>query len=516
MDGGGWTAGGSKEDAGSISIFRPLSSVFCLLSSAFCLPSPLASPLHVTAPPSAFPSETYAARRSALATAVGEGLIVLPGHAPAPMNYAGNVYPFRQDGSFLYYAGLDEPGLALTLDASTGEATLFGYDPTMDDLVWEGHAESLADRAARAGIQRTASQDELASELSAARGAGRTVHLLPPYRGETRLLLAKALGVTSDALQFSESLMAAVIAQRMVKSDEEIAELEAALEITARMHLTAMRMAQPGRTEFGVAAALESVAGAAGSYPSFPIILTRKGEVLHGLPRLGATFESGDMMLTDAGAVSPRGRYAGDITRVSPVGGTFSTQQRGLYDTVLAGQMAAIDAVRPGVPYREVHDLAARVMVEGLVRLGVMRGDPAEAVAAGAHTLLFVHGLGHALGLDVHDMEALGEDRVGYDSEFKRSSEFGTRFLRFARRLETGYVITVEPGLYFIDPLIDQWKAAGTHSAFIDYVELDRWRGIGGIRIEDDVLVTPAGARVLGPGIPKQPEEVEAIVQGGI
>jgi Xaa-Pro aminopeptidase len=404
----------------------------------------------------------------------------------------------------------------MTLDASTGEATLFGHDPTMDDIVWEGHAASLAERAARAGIDRTAPEDALDSAIATARAAGREVHVLPPYRGETRLRLAKALGVEPDALPASDALIAAVIPQRLVKSDAEVAELEEALEITARMHLTAMRMAQPGRTEFEVAAAIEAVASAAGSYPSFPSIVTRKGEVLHGLPRLGATFESGDLMLTDAGGVSPRGRYAGDITRVSPVGGTFSERQRGLYETVLAGQMAAIDAIRPGVPYREVHDLAARVMVEGLVRLGVMRGDPAEAVAAGAHTLLFVHGLGHALGLDVHDMEALGEDRVGYDAEFKRSTEFGTRFLRFARRLEVGYVMTVEPGLYFIDPLIDQWKAAGTHAAFIDYDELDRWRGIGGVRIEDDVLVTPAGARVLGPGIPKTPDRVEAVVQGGI
>jgi Xaa-Pro aminopeptidase len=279
--------------------------------------------------------------------------------------------------------------------------------------------------------------------------------------------------------------------------------MEEALELTARMHAVAARMAEPGRTEFEVAAAMEAEVVGAGSYVSFPIILTRKGEVLHGLPRLGATFRAGDMMLADAGAVSRRGRYAGDITRVFPVGGDFTERQRGLYDAVLAGQLAAIAAIRPGVPYRDVHDLAARVMVEGLVGLGVMRGDPAEAVAAGAHTLFFVHGLGHALGLDVHDMEALGEDRVGYDDEFKRSTEFGTRFLRFARRLETGYVITVEPGLYFIDPLIDQWKAAGTHAAFIDYAELDAWRGIGGIRIEDDVLVTDEGCRVLGPGIPK-------------
>ena len=465
-------------------------------------------------PQSAFSPETYSARRRALAGAVGDGLIVLPGNAAAPMNYAANVYSFRQDGSFLYYAGLDEPGLALTIDAATGESTLYGYDPTMDDVVWEGHAESLASRAGRAGADRAAPADALAGDAAAARRAGRAVHVLPPYRGDTRLLLAGLLNAPTGELPGSPALIDAVIAQRLVKSDDEVAELEVALDLTAQMHLAAMRLAQPGRTEFEVAAALEEVAGAAGSYPSFPIILTRKGEVLHGQPRLGATFEAGDLMLTDAGAVSPVGRYAGDITRVSPVGGRFSERQRGVYDAVLRGQMAAIDAVRPGVPFREVHDLTAQIMVEGLVDLGVMRGDPAEAVAAGAHTLFFVHGLGHALGLDVHDCEALGEDRVGYDEEFKRSTEFGTRFLRFARRLKPGYVMTVEPGLYFIDPLIDQWKAAGTHAAFIDYDEIEHWRGLGGVRIEDDVLVTETGVRVLGPGIPKVASEVEMVVTG--
>ena len=464
--------------------------------------------------PSGFAPETYAARRRALARAVGDGLIVLPGNDLAAMNYAANPYPFRQDGSFLYYAGLDEPGLALAVDAGTGEATLYGHDPTMDDVVWEGPLDSLAVRAARAGIARTAPTEDLDADVAAARAAGRAVHVLPPYRGEQKLRLARLLGAAPDEVAPSEALMDAVIAQRLVKTDGEVAAIEEALDVTAAMHRAAMRLAHPGRTEFEVAAAVEAVAAARGSYPSFPPIVSRRGEVLHNHPT-AYTLQAGDLLLVDAGGVAPTTRYAGDITRTMPVGGRFDERQRAVYETVLRAQLAAIDATRPGVPWREVHDVSARVIVEGLQDLGLMRGDPGEAVAAGAHALFYAHGLGHAMGLDVHDLEGLGEDRVGYDDEFRRSDQFGTRFLRFARRLQEGYVMTVEPGVYFIGPLVEQWRAEGRFSDFIDYDEAARWVGLGGVRIEDDVVVTAGGCRVLGPGIPKAPDEVEAEVQAG-
>lgn len=462
----------------------------------------------------AFPPETYAARREALARAVGQGLIVLPGHAHAPMNYAGNVYPFRQDGSFLYYAGLDAPGLALALDAETGAATLFGHDPTIEDVVWEGPLAPLAERAAAAGIGRTAPPEALADVIGAARAQGRTVHLLPPYRAETRLALGRALGAAPEALPVSDTLVDAVVAQRLVKSDAEVAEIERALEIAAAMHRLAMRRAQPGRSEWQIAGGMEGLAIGEGSYPSFPVILTRRGEVLHNHPT-PARLEAGDLLLADAGAVSPAGRYAADVTRVTPVGGRFSERQRALYDVVLAAQAAAIAGMRPGVPFRDLHLLAARVIAEGLTALGLMKGDPAEAVAEGAHALFFPHGLGHALGLDVHDMEALGEDRVGYDAAHRRSAQFGLRALRFARPLAAGYVLTVEPGVYLIGPLVAQWRAERRLEAFLDYDAIAAWVGLGGIRIEDDVLVTEDGARVLGPEIPKAPEAVEAEVQAG-
>lgn len=461
----------------------------------------------------AFPPDTFAARRDALARAVGSGLVVLPGNPPAPMNYRANVYPFRQDGSFRYYAGLNDPDLALTLDADTGEATLYGHDPTVDDVVWEGPLPSLADRAASAGITRTAPPEALAEAVAQARASGRTVHVLPPYRAETRLALAAMLGVAPDAVAPSRVLVEAVVAQRLVKTDAEVAEIETAVGLAAEMHRLAMRLAQPGRTEVEIAARMEACAAAHGSHPSFPIILTRRGEVLHN-HATGARLEAGDLMLADAGATAASG-YVADLTRVAPVGGRFQPRQLDIYETVLAAQEAAIAACRPGVPFADVHRLASTRLAEGLVALGLLRGAASDIVEAGAHALFFPHGLGHAMGLDVHDMEALGEDHVGYGAEATRSTQFGTAYLRFGRPLREGYVMTVEPGLYFIDALMDQWAAERRHADFVVYDALDAWRGTGGVRIEDDIVVTADGCRVLGPPLPKRAAEVEAEVQSG-
>ena len=458
----------------------------------------------------AFSPDTFAARRAALARALGSGLAVIPGNGPAPMNYAGNVYAFRQDGTFRYLTGLDDPGLALLLDADTGEATLFGHDPTVDDVVWEGPLPALAERAASAGIARTAAPDAVGAAVGAALAAGRTVHTLPAYRGETREGLA-AWGAPAAP---SEALVHAVIAQRLVKTADEVAEIEEAVGIAREMHRLAMRLAQPGTTEAEVAGRMEGLALSRGSHPSFPIILTRRGEVLHN-HATRAPLQAGDLMLADAGAAAPDSGYVSDITRTSPVGGRFSSRQRMVYDTVLAAQEAAIAACRPGVPFADVHRLAALRLTEGLVEMGLLRGAPDEIVDAGAHALFFPHGLGHAMGLDVHDMEALGEDRVGYGDEATRSTQFGTAYLRFGRPLREGYVMTVEPGLYFVDALMDQWAAERRHEAFVAYDTIDGWRGTGGVRIEDDIVVTADGCRILGPAIPKRAEDVEAEVQAG-
>ena len=461
-----------------------------------------------------FAPETYAARRSALASAVGDGLIVLLGNGDAPMNYAGNLYPFRQDGSFLYYGGLDAPHLALTIDAETGEATLYGHDPTLDDVIWEGPMAALSDRAASVGISQTAGPDALATAVAAARQSGRAVHVLPPYRGDAKIRLGEMLEQDARSIRASERLVDAVVAQRLVKSDEEVAEIERAVALAAEGHRLAMRLAQPGTTEQAIAAAITGHFAAAGGFASFPILLTKRGETLHN-HATDAELAAGDLLLVDTGAVVDGTRYVSDVTRVSPVGGTFSERQRAVVEVVIAAQEAAIDGMAPGVPFRDLHRLAALTLTRGLQDLGLMTGDAEEAVAAGAHALFFPHGLGHAMGLDVHDMEGLGEDRVGYDDAFQRSEQFGTASLRFGKRLAPGYVMTVEPGCYVIPPLIDAWQAAGRHAAFIDYDALAGWRDFGGVRIEDDVLVTEDGHRVLGPAIPKAPDAVEAVVRSG-
>ena len=457
---------------------------------------------------------TFTERRAALVRALPDGLIVLLGNGPAPMNYAANVYPFRQDGSFLYYTGIDAPGFALAIDAEAAQSTLFGREATTEDRVWDGDRPSVRERAAAAGMVRTATPDGLADAVAKARRAGQTVHVLPPYRAEGRLALAELLGVAPDEVEPSDALVDAVVGQRLVKTEAEVAEIERAVGIAAEMHATAMRTAQPGTTELEVQAAVVAAAARHGSYPPFPPIVTVRGEVAHH-QATGHALREGDLLLHDAGAVAPGTLYAADITRVSPVGGAFTDRQRAVYQVVLDAQQACIAACAPGVSFRDVHDLASATIARGLVGLGLLRGDPDEIVAAGAHALFFTHGLGHPMGLDVHDMEGLGEDRVGYGDEAARSDQFGTRYLRFARALRPGHVMTVEPGVYVNAALIEAWRSEGRHAAFVDYDEAERWVGFGGVRIEDDVLITDDGARVLGPGIPKTVAEVEAAVQEG-
>lgn len=462
-----------------------------------------------------FSPATYAARRAALASAVPDGLIVLLGNDAAPMNYPANHYAFRQDGSFRYYAGANAPGLALTVDADSGEATLYGREATMEDRVWDGERPSVAERAAAADIPNTAPPEALAEAVRRARQSGRAVHVLPPYRGAQWLRLAELLDVPPDAVEVSDVLTDAVIAQRLVKTREEVGEIEHAISIADEMHRTAMWMARPGQTEFEVAAAVEAAATSRGSYLSFPAIITTRGEVPHHHAG-NHVLEEGELLLHDAGCVAPDSGYCSDITRVSPVGGAFSERHRAIYDLVLKAQEACIDACAPGVAFREIHDLASTTLAAGLVDLGLLKGDPDDMVANGAHTLFFHHGLGHPMGLDVHDLEGLGEDRVGYAEEATRSTQFGTKYLRFARALQPGHVMTVEPGLYFNAVLIDLWRSEGRYADVVDYDEAQKWVGFGGVRIEDDVLITDDGHRVLGPDIPKQPEGVEAVVQSGM
>jgi Xaa-Pro aminopeptidase len=458
-----------------------------------------------------FDASVYAARRDRLAADLGSGLALFLGNVETPMNYAANTFPFFQDGSFLYFWGLDRPGLAALVDAETGHSAIYGDDFTLDDIVWMGPQTPLAEQAARAGVTRTAPLAALAGALAEASRQGRRVYVLPQYRADRVLEVARLLGIDAGAVgdAVSEAFVNAVITQRSVKAPEEIAEIDVAVGITRDMHLLAMRLSRPGAVEREVAGAMEGLAIARGGRIAFPVIFSVRGETLHNHDH-GNRMEAGQIAVNDSGAESAR-HYAGDITRTIPIGGRFVGAQRDLYRAVLNAQMRAIEAIRPGVPYRDVHLLAARSLAGDLAALGCLRGDLDAAVGAGAHALFFPHGLGHMLGLDVHDMEALGEDRVGYDDTVRRSAQFGLSALRLGKTLQPGFVLTVEPGLYLIPALIDQWKAEQRLAEFIDYAAVDRLRHAGGIRIEDNVVVTETGCRVLGPPIPKALDEVEAL-----
>lgn len=457
-----------------------------------------------------FTAQTYQQRRARLKKDIGSGLVLFLGNEEVGMNYTANVYPFRQDSTFLYFWAVDQPGVAALIDIDADTETLIGDEATMADVVWSGPLPTLAEQGAAAGVTRTASPASLAAQLCAAVAQGRTVHYLAPYRARHTLALAEWLGLAPGEVKSQRSLAfhKAVVAQRSYKDAAEVAEMERAVEVSRAMYAAAMRAARPGRFEYEVVASIAQAAGAAGATYSFPPICSVHGETLHN-PHYRNRMAAGDVLVLDSGAETAS-HYASDITRTLPIGGTFTPQQRLIYDMVLRAQVSAIAAVKPGVPYRDIHLGAARSFVTDLTAAGLMKGDPDAAVAAGAHALFFPHGLGHMIGLDVHDMENLGEDLVGYGPGFTRSTQFGLGYLRLARTLEPGFVLTVEPGLYFIPALIDQWQADGTCADFLNFTEIAKFRDARGCRIEDDVLVTAAGGRVLGPPIPKTAAEVEA------
>ncbi len=456
-----------------------------------------------------FDSKIYAARRAALRRRFKTGVILLVGNSDAPMNYAHNTYPFIQDGSFNYFFGLLQPDLAGVIDVDSGEDWLFGSDHDIEDVVWTGPLPTLADRALRIGVTRTWSLASLADWLQKVTDTGRSIHYPPPYRFQTRAILGDLLNrpAASVASGASSELVREIVALREIKGAEEVDEMESALEVTARMHLCAMASTRPGVYEYEVVGKMEGILRGYGLNLAYPIIFSRRGEVLHNTLH-NNRLEAGDLVVNDSGASSTIG-YASDITRTLPVGGRFNGRQREIYDIVYDAQRAAIAAARRGVLYADLHKLAAKVLVEGLISLGLFRGDPWEIVETGAYAIILQAGLGHQIGLDVHDMEALGEDAVGYDDEIKRSLLFGMNRLRLGKRLRLGMAVTVEPGIYFIPQLIDWWRHQGKFTEFINYDRVGTYANFGGVRIEDDVLVTIEGARILGPPIPSTAAEVE-------
>ncbi len=458
-----------------------------------------------------FRPETYQQRRKKLKSLVKKGVCLFPGNTDSPMNYKANVYPFRQDSTFLYFFGLDSPGLAAVMDLDEGQDIIFGDDVTLEDIIWVGPQPKLKDRAAAVGIRQVKPFSSLQDYLEKVRNQGRPIHFLPSYRAETSLQLAGYLGMAPAELKSAASLelIKAVVALRSVKSPEEIKEIEKALSVTREMYLAAIPRVKPGAREQEVLAFMEMVLRANGLSFAFPPIITINGQIFHKTS-YGDMLKKGRMMVMDAGAESAR-HYACDITRTVPVGGKFNQRQRDIYSIVLKGQEEAIKAISPGIKYREVHLRAARVMAEALKDLGLMKGNLDEAVEQGAQALFFPHGLGHMMGLDVHDMENLGENHVGYDQTVKRSQQFGLGYLRLARTLEPGFVLTVEPGIYFIPALVSAWKKEKKHLAFINYAAVEKFLDFGGVRIEDDVLVTEKGCRVLGPKIPKKIKDIESL-----
>ncbi len=456
-----------------------------------------------------FAANIYAARREVLRANFTSGVLVFPGNNESPMNYADNTYRFRQDSSFLYYFGLGFPALTGVVDVDAGQCHVFGDDLTIDDVVWTGPQPTIAQRSAEAGVTQTAPLAELDSYLARAAAQKRPIHYLPPYRADIRIQLSRWIGKDLDSINDSASvtLIEAVVRQRNIKAPEEILEIERAVDVTVDMHLAAMKMVRPGLTEAAVAAAVHERALANNGDVSFPIIATTRGATLHNHYH-GNTLNSGEMFLLDAGFETHRG-YAGDMSSTIPVDKTFTTRQKEIYNIALDAHNAAAAALQPGVLFKDVHLLAARTIAAGLKQMEFMKGDVDEAVAAGAHALFFPCGTGHMMGLDVHDMENLGEQCVGYDNEPK-STQFGLKSLRLGRKLEPGFVLTIEPGIYFIPELIDMWQAEGRFADFINYDRVNEYRDFGGLRNEEDFLITEDGARLLGKPLPKSIADVEA------
>lgn len=453
-----------------------------------------------------FSSTTYQNRRLALQSATQSGILFFMGNSEAPMNYTDNTYRFRQDSTFLYYFGLPIADVYAAIDCDTGEEWLFGNDFSLDDIIWMGPQPSMASLAEKVGVKNVAPVSEISSFLK-----NKEVHFLPPYRYDNKQKLREWLGISVSALaeKASVSFIKAVVNQRLHKSAEEVHQMEEAVNITRQMHLATIRAAAPSKMEYELVAELLYVAKKHDADLSYPAILTVNGQTLHNHYH-GNKLKSGQLVLNDSGAENSMG-YAGDITRTFPVDKTFTTQQKEIYEIVLAMEENAIASLRPGLTYREVHIESNRLMLSKLKELSIVKGDIDTMLNEGVGGLFMPHGLGHAIGLDVHDMEDLGEQYVGYTEGMQRSTQLGLKSLRMARNLEEGFVLTVEPGIYFIPELIEKYKSEQRFNDFVNYALLENYKTFGGIRIEDNVLITKNGHQVLGEHIPKTVEEIEGL-----
>jgi len=458
-----------------------------------------------------FSKDTYKNRRNALQKSMTGGISLFIGNDEVGMNYAGNVYPFRQDSTFLYYFGIDIPGLCAVIDFDEDQDVLFGDDPSANDIVWTGPVTPMKEYSERCGINTVKSANDLAAYVTNVVKKGNQVHFLNPYRHKQKIFISELFQQSPRWAEanYSEMLTVKIVEQRSIKEEQELDELDSATTITAKMHQRAMEFAQPGMKEQQVMAEVYKVALSEGAGVSFPPIVSVRGQVLHN-QYFGNKLKEGQLLLVDCGAENNM-HYAGDMTRTFPVSNNFTNQQKEIYSIVLEAQTKTSEAINPGVAFKNIHAMAAKIITTGLKNLGIMKGNVDEAVEAGAHALFFPHGLGHMIGLDVHDMENFGEKYVGYDKSTSRSEQFGTNHLRLAKKLVAGNVLTIEPGIYFIPTLISIWKSENKFTEYINYQKLDSYSEFGGIRIEEDIAVTSDGKRLLGKPVAKEIPDIEMI-----
>ena len=461
-----------------------------------------------------FEAEIYIQRRKVLCEKIGSGIILFWGNDESPMNYPDNTFHFRQHSSFLYYFGIDIPSIAAILDIENQREIIFGDDFTIDDIVWRGAQPTIAQRASLSGVYESQPTVKLYTILKEAQASRRTIHFLPPYRPENKIKLLRFLNIRPDVVNINASseLVKAVISQREIKSSEEIFEIEKAIDLSVDMHVAGMQLARPGMTEAQIAARVYEIAHAANGEISFPIIATINGQTLHNHYH-GNVLKSGDLFLLDAGG-EVESHYCGDLSSTFPVDTTFTAQQKLIYEMSLEAHQAAIDALALNAPFRNAHLAACRSITENMKSIGLLKGNTDDIITSGAHALFLPCGTGHMMGLDVHDMENLGEVWVGYDGEPK-STQFGLKSLRFAKPLKPGHVFTIEPGIYFIPELMDKWQGENKFTEFVNWTEVQKFRNFGGIRNEEDYMMTENGARRLGSKVkPKTVEEVEMIRKG--
>lgn len=459
-----------------------------------------------------FDKNEYIRRREILSKKFNSGILLFLGNEESPINFLHNTYRFRQDSSFLYYFGIQKPGLSAVVDVEQQLVVIFGDEMSIDDIVWMGRQKTLKELAFDAGVIEVRPKSELANYINGILKKKQNVHFLPPYRAENKMLLSALLNVKAEQVYdlASVPLIKVVVAQRSIKSEIELNEIEKAVSISVDMQILAMKIARPGMKESEIAAAIHQVALSEGGDLAYPVILTIDGQILHNY-FYGNTLKDGNLVLNDSGAETQMG-YAGDLTRTFPAGKTFNLLQREVYNIVLEAYSNAAKLMKPGVQYLEVHRQACLTLAEGLKAMGLMKGNMEDAVTKGAHALFFQCGTGHMMGLDVHDMEDLGEQYVGYtDTLIKNTSQFGLKSLRLGKELEVGNVLTVEPGIYFIPELIDIWTEKGTFSEYINYDKVKEFRSFGGIRVEDDFVITTEGSRKLGKQLAITIEEVEAV-----